>query len=176
MVPPFDIFRAERDGDVLWLESATDLEAAWARVKMLAASTPGEYLILSQMTGRRISFKSPSKKVIFQIGYEARQTKAREEMLRSLGYKVFSVVGNPAAELELTSGRLGHVDLFIVGDLAPDQTRKEMLRWLKARYPKIMILALQPSDRRQSPMRDADFSAVVNGSDEWLNLVASAVG
>jgi len=57
MVPPFDIFRAEKDGDLRWLEAARDLETAKTRVQILGTTVPGEYLIFSHVTGNKISIK-----------------------------------------------------------------------------------------------------------------------
>jgi hypothetical protein len=54
MVAPFDIFRKESDG-IRWLEFATDLETATARVQAIGELSPGEYLIFSQITGHKIS-------------------------------------------------------------------------------------------------------------------------
>lgn len=173
MVPPFDIFRVGNDGSVVWLEAVNDLETAKARVTLLAPSAPGEYLIFSQKTGEQISIKAGTKRMIFQIGYDDKQAKARAQMLRNLGYQVFSAADNPTAKLELMTPR--HVDLFIVGERASEETRKDMVSWLKANYPKVKILALQPSDHRESPIREADLTVKVNGSDEWLAMVASAV-
>jgi hypothetical protein len=50
----FDIFRIEMGG-VRWLESAADLEQARTRVQIIATGAPGEYLILNQRTGNKIS-------------------------------------------------------------------------------------------------------------------------
>ena len=52
MTHMLDVFRVE-NGGVLWLESAESLECAKARVQELAASSPGEYLILDQKTGKK---------------------------------------------------------------------------------------------------------------------------
>lgn len=57
MVPPLDIFRRQGGGRVRWLGVVTDLEAAKARVKELAESSPGEYFISSLATGRRLNIK-----------------------------------------------------------------------------------------------------------------------
>jgi hypothetical protein len=57
MIPPFDIFKAETDG-ARWIEPAIDLETAKSRVALVAKSSPGEYIILSQKTGPKISIKS----------------------------------------------------------------------------------------------------------------------
>ncbi len=46
MIPPFDIFKVESSG-LRWMEAAVDLGRAKARVKVLAASSPGEYIILN---------------------------------------------------------------------------------------------------------------------------------
>ena len=54
MTIPFDIFQAETDGCVLWLESAATLEQAKARVQELAVNAPGEYLLLNQETGSKL--------------------------------------------------------------------------------------------------------------------------
>ena len=173
MVPRYDIFRTATDGSVLWLESAADLEAAKIRVKELAASLPADYLIQNQSTGQRIAIK-PTKGVIFQIGYEPVQLNARTKVLQHLGYEVLSAPDNPAAKLQLLSPR--HVDLFIIGHSAPEPVRREIVDWLKANYPNVKILALQPSDAQLSPVPDADYNVTINGSDDWLSLVATAVG
>jgi hypothetical protein len=55
MFYPLDIFKADPDGTVLWRGAAEDLVAAKARIKKLALSSPGEYLILDQHTGQRFS-------------------------------------------------------------------------------------------------------------------------
>ena len=55
MIPPFDIFRVTQDSQPLWLEPASTLDDAKARVNELGKSRPGEYLIFSQKTGHKIS-------------------------------------------------------------------------------------------------------------------------
>jgi hypothetical protein len=55
MILPFDIFQVPQDSHPLWLESASTLEEATARVNELGKFRPGEYLILSQETGQKIS-------------------------------------------------------------------------------------------------------------------------
>jgi hypothetical protein len=60
VIHPFDIFKAETGGSVLWLESTATLEAAKARVKELAGSAPGGYFIVNQETGNRIYMKPES--------------------------------------------------------------------------------------------------------------------
>jgi hypothetical protein len=52
------------------MEAAVHLGRAKARVKVLAASSPGEYIILNQNTGEKISIKSETKRIVFQIGYD----------------------------------------------------------------------------------------------------------
>ena len=74
MLPPFDIFKVESSG-LCWMEAVSDLQRAKARVKVLAASSPGEYVILNQNTGEKISIKPPTKRIIFQIGYDEKGLK-----------------------------------------------------------------------------------------------------
>lgn len=169
MIPPFDIFKVE-SASVRWLESAADLESARARVNALAASSPSEYIIVNQKTGEKISIKPKSKRIVFQIGYDERELKARAEVLRRFGHEVTSVGDNTAAKTALATIR--DVDLFILGHSAPDETVQEMLAWLRANYPNVKILALNPSKNRELP--GADYNVTLNDYDEWLSLLAAA--
>jgi hypothetical protein len=169
MRPPFDILKVE-SGGVRWMEAAADLERAKARVKVLAASSPGEYIILNQKTGEKISIKSKTKRILFQIGYDEKGLNARAELFRRFGHEVISVTHNEAAKVALSS--FPNVDLFIVGHTAPEQTRKEMVDWLKANYPKVKILALNRSANRE--LSGAHYNVILNAYDEWLSLLAAA--
>jgi hypothetical protein len=157
-------------GGVRWiLEAAADLERAKARVKVLAASSPGEYIIANQETGDKISIKSPTKRIMFQIGYDEKGLNARAELFRRFGHEVISVADNEAAKRAVSS--IHNVDLFIVGHTAPEQTRKEMVDCLKTNFPKVKIVALNPSANRQ--LSGADCNVVLNDWDEWLSLLAA---
>jgi len=57
MVPSLDIFKIN-GGDVLWREAVATLEDAKTRIRRLAFSSPGEYFILDQNTGKR-TFVTP---------------------------------------------------------------------------------------------------------------------
>lgn len=151
------------------MDAAGDLDRARARVKVLAASWPGEYVISHEQTGEKISIQSPAKRIMFQIGYDEKGLKARAEMFRRFGHEVISVADNEAAKQALTS--IHDVDLFIVGHTAPEETRKEMVDWLKANFPKVKIVALNSSANRQ--LSGADCNVVLNDWHEWLSLFAA---
>ena len=168
MIPPFDIFKVEAS-ELRWMEVAPDLERAKARVKILATSSPGEYIIANQETGEKVSIKAQTKRILFQIGYDEKGINARAELLRRFGHEVISVTHNEAAKVALSSYH--DVDLFIVGHTAPEQTRKEMVAWLKTNYPKVKIVALNPSKEQ---LDGADYNVVLNAQDEWLSLLAAA--
>jgi 5'(3')-deoxyribonucleotidase len=80
------------------------------------------------------------------------------------------VADNEAAKHALAS--IHNVDVFIIGHNAPEQTRKEMVDWLKANFPKVKIVALIPSANHQ--LQRADFNVVLNDWDEWSSLLAAA--
>jgi len=170
MIPPFDIFKVEGIG-LRWMEVAVALERAKARVKVLAASSPGEYIIVNKQTGEKISIRPAAKRILFQVGYEEKGLNARVELLRRFGHEVISVTHNEAAKVALSSFR--SVDVFIVDYTASERTRKEMVGWLKANYPKVKIIALNPSKNQLS---GADYNVVLNDHDEWLSLLAAAAG
>jgi hypothetical protein len=54
MIPPFDIFKKEKDGSLIWKGTAETLEVARLSVKVLVASSPGNYIIHSQQTGHKM--------------------------------------------------------------------------------------------------------------------------
>ena len=153
------------------MESARDMEHAKARVKKLAASLPGEYVITTQ-TGEKIHIKSPLKRIMFQIGYDEKELNVRAELFRRFGHEVISVADNHAAKHALTS--IQNVDVFIVGHAAPEQTRKEMVDWLKTNFPRIKIVALIPPGNRR--LERVDCSVVLNDWNEWLLLLEAAAG
>src|SRR5215467_315962 len=166
----FHISKVESDGSVRLIEQADDLERARERVKKLSAFSPGEYLITNQQTGEKTSIKSHVKQIVFQIGYDERDLSARTELFRRCGHHVISVVDNAAAKHALTS--IDNVDVFVVGPNAPEETRKEMVDWLKTNFPKVKVVALIPSANRKLP--SADFNIVLNEWDEWVSLLSAA--
>jgi hypothetical protein len=54
---PLDIFRFEQDGSIVWKGTAETLEAAKLSVKVLAESSPADYLIFSPATGDKVVVK-----------------------------------------------------------------------------------------------------------------------
>lgn len=171
MLPPFNIYKVESESHLHRMDAAVDLERAKARVKVLAASWPGEYIIANQETGEKISIKSPAKRIMFQIGYDEKGLNARAELFRRFGHEVISVLDNEAAKRAL-SGSIPIVDIFIVDHTAREQTRKEMVDWLKTNFPKVKIVALNPSANGR--LSGADYNVVLNAWDEWLSLLAAA--
>lgn len=51
MIPPFDIFRKEKDGAVLWIGTASTMEDAERKVATAISLVPASYLIISLKTG-----------------------------------------------------------------------------------------------------------------------------
>ena len=154
------------------MEAAEELERARVLVKGFGASSPGEYLISNEQTGEKLRIQAPRKRIVFQIGYDERTLNARAELFRRFGHDVISAVDNEAAKLALAT--TCEVDVFIVGHTAPQETRKEMVDWLKAHFPKVEIVALIPSGTERMPR--ADYNVVLNDWDEWLSLLPGATG
>ena len=53
MVAPFDIFRVDEPGGMLWIEAVAELGGAKARVAALVQTAPCKYLIFSQRQATR---------------------------------------------------------------------------------------------------------------------------
>jgi len=175
MLPPFDIFRIEANGEVLWIKSVEDLKSARIALKELMAASPHEYLIHSDNTNNDLVIKPPTAKrrakpLIFQIAYDEQLMATRAGLLKSHGFTVISVVGNEAAKAALSTPR--HYSLFILGTSAPTKVRREMANWLKANYPKVPLLALNPPFQQQ--LEPADYNVILNGPEEWLFVVEAS--
>jgi hypothetical protein len=54
MLEPLDIFVKMEDGTYVWKATADSFELAKSTVQRLAATSPGEYMIFSQVTGNKI--------------------------------------------------------------------------------------------------------------------------
>ena len=53
MRPPFDIFKKEDDGKVVWIDFTTTIQEAERKVAEAMISNPGSYAIVSLRTGRQ---------------------------------------------------------------------------------------------------------------------------
>jgi len=124
--------------------------------------------VVIQMNVARAKLRATTR--IFQIAYDEDIGLRRAELLRSRGYGVISVVGNQEAKLLLSS--IQHYGLFIVGHAAPEETRREIVDWLRAQYPKIKILALNPLNQQ---ILRADYNVRQNGPENWLPIVAQVL-
>ncbi len=61
MIPPFEVFQSEADGNVLWRGTATTLDAARERVRELAMEYPGQFIIMSRRTGQKLIVECDGK-------------------------------------------------------------------------------------------------------------------
>lgn len=105
---------------------------------------------------------------IFQIGYTHSLTLTREMLLRQRGYEVFSVEGTHEAKRHLASCDDGRYRLIIIGHAASATERRELISWLRERFPKVKILALNPP---HDGTTGADFDVLLNGPETWLRIV-----
>jgi hypothetical protein len=111
--------------------------------------------------------KSQASRSIFQICYDEKLAVQRAELLKSRGYDAVCILGNDAAKVVLSS--IQHYDLFIVGHAAPEETRREIIAWLKANFPGVKILALNPPNQE---MLGADYNVRQNEPEAWLSIVS----
>ena len=165
----YEIFEVPPNGAPQRLTAVSGLEFAKMILDDLAKRTVNECFAADARTHQVVMQKNvaPAKlRRIFQIAYDVESGLRRAEVLRLRGYGVISVVGNEAAKLLLSSTQ--RYDLFIVGHAAPEETRREMVAWLKTRYPGVKILALNPPDQQLS---SADFNVCQNGPETWLPII-----
>ena len=173
----YDLFERSQDQSVIWRGSVRGLENARQKLEQIAETTTNECFamytparqIVALLNAARSGYHF-AKRVVFQIAYDQHRLVTRAELLRHRGYEVISVVGNEAAKVILGSHQQ-HCDLFIVGHAAPEETRKEIVDWLKVEYPSVRILALNPKDHQ---LAKADYNVILNGPNQWLSIVGGA--
>ena len=54
--PVFDVFKIDGNGEPILIEAIHSLEATMAHVIVLRESLPCDYVVVSQVTGKKISF------------------------------------------------------------------------------------------------------------------------
>ncbi len=172
----YEIFEVMPNGSPQRVTVVSGLEFAKVAIQDLAKHTSNEcsvvdpttHQVIIQMNVARAKLRATTR--IFQIAYDEDIGLRRAELLRSRGYGVISVVGNQEAKLLLSS--IQHYGLFIVGHAAPEETRREIVDWLRAQYPKIKILALNPLNQQ---ILRADYNVRQNGPENWLPIVAQVL-
>jgi hypothetical protein len=175
----YDLFERLADGSTLWRGVAVGVEDARLQLGEFARATPNEFFAIDVLSGEIVARINPNlvnqhreNKRVFQIAYNEKLLAARAEQLRAHGYEVTSVLGNEAAITTLGSGQ--DYDLFIVGHAAPAETRIEMVGWLKTKYSKARILALNPP--YCGCLDGADYNVPQNVPGELLTTVSAALG
>ncbi len=112
-----------------------------------------------------------ARKLIFQIAYTEELGITRTEELARRGYRVTTVVGNERAMVvSKNSGQ--RYDLFVLGHGAPDNTRKEMVVWLRENHPRVRILALNALYQR---LPAADYNAPLAETQRRVHIISKAV-
>src|SRR5579862_5003091 len=172
------IFECLRDGSVVWRERVLGLLTTRLTLEERATHTENDHFaicvetqeVVLRVDGFKVTAPPRAIKRIFQIAYTDRLRSERANLLMRLGYGVISVIGNDAAKVLLDAIQHLDVSLFIVGHAASEQTRKEMVDWLKENYPKVKILALNPPDQQLS---SADYNVIQNGPENWLPFVST---
>ena len=174
----YDLFEQFSDHEPMWRGHAVGLTSARQKLQELARTTRNECLIMHLPTKEvvaRLNVRSSRgvdrKPVVFQIAYDSDRAIARTMVLRLHGYEVISVIGNEAAKVVLSMPE--QCDFFIIGHAADDQVRREMVLWLKAHYPGVRILALNPP--KVTELAGADYNVKLNGPEIWLPIIATAL-
>jgi hypothetical protein len=174
----YDLFERLPDGSALWRGVAVGLEDARSKLEEFARITANEFFAMEVLTGDVVArvntpliTRQRKIKLIFQIAYDERLLATRAAQLETLGHEVSSVIGNEAAKIVLGSRQ--EYDLFIVGHAAPEETRIEVVDWLKRKYPKARILALNPPDCER--LDGADYNVRQNLPGMLLPMVETAL-
>jgi len=81
-IPAFDIFRTVR-GETGWVESASSLAEAWARIEALRVDLPGAYFIFDQKT--RLRFPEPGNGVAEPTGRKRADEREQDSQEASTG-------------------------------------------------------------------------------------------
>jgi hypothetical protein len=173
----YEIYEVLPGGSPEKVNVVTGLEFAKLALQGLAKRTNNECFAADARTRQivmQLNVRPPkwqTTKYIFQIAYDEEKGLRRAQLLRARGYGVFSVIGNEAAKVALST--IQDLELFIVGYAAPEETRREMVDWLKTEYPTVKILAINPPDQQ---VLGADYNVRENDPERWLRVVIQKLG
>jgi hypothetical protein len=172
----YEIFEVPPSGSPRSVATAYGLQFATSKLYEQAKHTHNECYAADLRTHQIVAHMNvpPTKlravKRVFQISYDEQSAIRRAELLNSYGYDAVSVISNEAAKFLLTGLLTGteRFDLFIIGHAAREETRREMAAWLKTKYPRVNVLALNPPNQQ---ILSADFNAREDGPENWLPIV-----
>lgn len=175
MYRSYEILEVMPDGSTVKRSVVNGLEIARITLDNLSKRTSNECIATDEETHQVVAQLNlpPAKRTlkrIFQIAYDEELGLRTAKLLRSRGYGVISVLSNEAARVLLSS--IQKYDLFIVGHGAPDESRSEMVAWLKEKYPKVKTLALNPAHQL---LPNADYNALHDDPETWLEFVIERV-
>lgn len=175
MYRSYEILEVMPDGSTVKRSVVNGLEIAKVTLENLSQRTSNECIAADSRTHQVVAHMNlpPVKRImrrIFQIAYDEEAGLRSAELLRTRGYAVISVLSNDAAKVLLSS--VQKYDLFIVGHAAPEESRREMVDWLKERYPEVKTLAL---NRPHQPLPNADCNALYDDPESWLQFVIERV-
>jgi len=175
----YDLFELFPDGTPTWRGHASGLQSVRLKLQEISKTTTNEcfalYLPTKEIVARlniAAARDGNAKPLVFDITYDEQVGAARTKILRRHGYDVISVVGNETAKVILSLPQ--QCDLFIVGHAAPEEDRKEMVAWLRMKYPGVRILAL--NSPKVSELPGVDYNVKINGPETLLPLIAGALG
>jgi len=168
----YEIFEVMPNGTPQRVSVISGVEFVKLALQGLAKRTKNECFAADAKTRQVVMYlnvpqeNSRVTRSIFQICYDEKLEVHRAELLKSRGYDTISVIGNEAAKVVLSS--IQHYDLFIVGEGALEETRREIVLWLRAKYPGVKILALNPPNQQ---IPGADYNVRQNDPESWLPIV-----
>lgn len=170
----YDLFEIS-NGRPTWRSHVIGTLQAGAQLQELGRKTRNECFVAqfpSREVVARVNLGSPAsrKPAVFQITYDCTQAIERVQILRLQGCEVAFAIGNEAAKAIL--GRQQRWDLFTVGYAAPRETIRDMIEWLKARYPGVPILELTSPRNPRFPLENRTNA---NGLAPWIFAVANAL-
>lgn len=175
----YDIFERPSLGSPIWRACVSGLCDASAKLEEVATKSGNECFamhlptkeVVASINGRDASLPRP-RRLIFQVAYDAKIAIERAGLLRLCGYEVVSVIGNEAAKVVLNMPQPW--DLFVIGGAVKTDGKEEFVRWLKARFPGVPVLALNGPGIRD--LAGADYNVSANGPEDWMTSVVAALG
>jgi hypothetical protein len=168
----YELFEYLPSGALNWRGLVRDLESARVTLALLADQTGNECYAMDWRAHEVALARAPCRggRRIFQVAYDSKLLANRAQLLRRDGYDVTSAFGNRASQLVL--GAHAPYNLFLIGHATPEPERSEMKRWLRAHYPEIAIVALNPRGEALEGLR---FNAPAAPTTAWLPLICAAL-
>jgi len=171
----YDLFRID-DGYPIWCTQVMGLMDAGFKLREISSKSPNECYAVHQTTNdvvARLNVPAARKRAarVFHVAYDLMLAGKLAQELPSHGLRLSYAAGDDLVYTILMTPM--KCDVFLLGDAAPVETRRDAAAWLMENYPNVPIVALKLSS--EPDVDHVQFNLDLDGEGALLPTLAQAL-